>query len=147
MLKAITGELNSMILPFSVLDRCSGINPMPYSSEIPYLVKVGWRLFQGTNILNQVYGRLIFFSLTILLINCISSQKNSTFSAECEAAAQQTSCSETSQIPWENLTAHDYEQHSQADWLFLFYLVQSPVTQDIVTVAWNDKFHCWSIIF
>lgn len=44
--------------------------------------------------------------------------------------------SETSQIPWENLTAHDYLQHSQAGWLFLFYLVQSPVTQDIVTVAW-----------
>lgn len=26
-LKAITGEVNSRILPFSILDRCSGINP------------------------------------------------------------------------------------------------------------------------
>lgn len=55
--------------------------------------------------------------------------------------------SETSQIPWENLTAHDYLQHSQAGWLFLFYLVQSPVTQDIVTVAWNHKFHIDQLFF
>lgn len=86
-------------------------------------------------------GRLRFFSLIILVINCISSHKIFTFSEECEAATQR-SCS-LRQVEFLRRTwlRHDYIQRSQASWLFLFYLVQSPVTQDIVTVAWNYKFH------
>lgn len=141
-LKAITGEMNSMILPFSVLVRCSGINPMPWKSEIQYLVKVRWRLLQGAGILKQMSARLRFLFLIILVINCISSHKNSTFSEGYEPAAQQRSCSlRQAKFLRRTWLRHDYIQRSQASWLFLFYLVQSPVARDIVTLVWNCKFH------